>query len=442
MSEDNNSGTHESFFLDENGDFGIDGNDPWPSILEKLQLLREVDLKHRQIQFCIWPGTPVSEVSDFMIETIQCCSKKNYSWERLVFQDFDVHDNTHHSVLSAACRFELFKCLWLAPISNRGSAERMDRQTALVLKEAMSNPSIQEICVFMQLTPEAFEVIGSGLQNTTSLKTLSLHLGWSRQHDDRFLPPELLICGLSKNSSLETLEIDGFPEEWPENLLAALVDHPTLKTLSLKKCSWGDSSFQALASLISSLKCVLTTLDISYPDLSTGIDTDKLSTAMESNSSLQKLKLRYSGLDDVTFSKLWSSLSRWRELIEIDVTGNRISCLDLLKSDLIGLQRFDITHNPILTDELYPTSLVRFLNRHPRLICLGDYFRGSKHFSNDIQRLIDLNFSGRVLFRDRYQTHFSIWPLVLERANRVFQDSPPRQADVLYHLIQGLATNL
>jgi hypothetical protein len=442
-----------SLLLEENGvlTFGIGRNDPWPSILEKLELLRETDLAdHPDIQFCIWPEAAVSEVAEFLVETLECCSRKGYSWGRLVFQDFDIYDGTHHAVLNAACRNELFKYLWIAPLATRGfraSAERINEETAHVLRDAMiMNSSMEEICLFMQLTQEAFAVLGDGLRQTRSLKTLSLHLGWSRQHEDTFLPPFRFIQGLQENTSLQTLEIDGFPEEWPENILYALVDHPTLTTLSLKKCSWGEASFHALGSLISSPKCALTTLDISYPDilLTRQIDTDLLSTAMKSSCSIQILKLRYCGLDHIAFSKLWSRLSCWRKLIDIDITGNQVSSLDSVKSNITRLKRIDISHNPILTDEAHgrKTGLAEFLTMHPELKSLGQQFKKSKCYSPDLQHLLDINTCGRVLFCDGFQTHYSMWPTVLERANIIFQESPHRQANVLFHLIYGLSTSL
>eukprot|EP00980_Cylindrotheca_fusiformis_P002917 scaffold678_cov98-Cylindrotheca_fusiformis.AAC.1 len=92
--------TVSSLLQDENGKrtFAIGGSDPWPSVLEKLELLRETDLvaaAEQRIQFCIWPGAPVSEVAEFLVETFECCSRKGYSWGRLVFQDFDNFDGAH-----------------------------------------------------------------------------------------------------------------------------------------------------------------------------------------------------------------------------------------------------------------------------------------------------------------------------------------------------------
>ena len=43
--------------------------------------------------------------------------------------DFDIYDPSHHEVLFAACTHQLFKYLWIAPLSTRGSAERMNEQT-------------------------------------------------------------------------------------------------------------------------------------------------------------------------------------------------------------------------------------------------------------------------------------------------------------------------
>lgn len=425
--------------------FGI-GNEPWPSVLEKLQLIRETDLQHHEIQFCIWPGAPVSEIVDFLVETFECCSEREYSWGRLVFQDFDIHDESHHAVLSAACRNELFKYLWIAPLSIHGSAERMNGQTASILRDAMLiNPSIQEICVFMQLTQQAFASLGEGLRDTTSLKKLSLHLGWNRRHEGNFEIPLPFVEGLKRNISLQTIEIDGVPEDWPTNILHSLTDHPKLHTLSAKKWLWGEASFHALDSLLRSPKCVLRVLDISYPDLITRkIDCDCLAESMKSSHSVQRIKLRYIGVDDFEFSKLWNALSGWPRLTEVDVTGNNIASLSALQSlsFTARLERLDLTHNPILNSDQQVNDVVKLLKSHYELKCLGEQFQNSKINSPNCQHMLDLNGCGRVLFRDGFEVPISIWPIVLERANRLFRESPKRQANVNYHLLHGFCTNL
>eukprot|EP00980_Cylindrotheca_fusiformis_P030580 scaffold25072_cov152-Cylindrotheca_fusiformis.AAC.1 len=364
----------------------------------------------------------------------------------------------------------------------------MNEETAHALRDAMiMNSSMEEICVFMQLTAEAFEGLGDGLKRATGLKTLKLHLGWNRQHDEQFLPPSNFIQGLQMNRSLQTLEIDGFPEEWPERILNALVHHDprtttttsssTLKTLSLKKCSWGEASFRALGSLISSSSphCTpprLTTLDISYPDISLtqgGLDVDMLSTALScsNNTSIQTLKLRYCGLDHLDFATIYTQLCHWPNLIEIDLAGNQVHSLDgivVAKSKkMTRLQRLDLSHNPILmnnnnndndgdnntisngttSSSRTRRELATFLRMHPELQCLGPRFSKSNLYSPEIQHLMDINSCGRILFCDGYETeYYSIWPRVLERANIKFRESSKRQANVIYHLIHGLSTSL
>ena len=198
------------FVLNDKGTltYGIGGSDPWPLILEQLELLRETDLTpYPHLEFCIWPEAPVSEVFEELVETLECCSNKGYSWGRLVFQDYDVYDHTHLAVLQAACRNKLFQFLWISPFSRRGfreTAERMNQETAQALKDAMIlNDGMVEICMFMQLSEDAFCILGDALKETKSLETLSLHLGWSLQHDDRFVPPSRFIEGQKQNKRSE-----------------------------------------------------------------------------------------------------------------------------------------------------------------------------------------------------------------------------------------------
>lgn len=442
--------------------FGIGANDPWPSILEQLELLRESDLTNfPNLEFCIWPEAPVAEVFEFLVETFECCSNKGYPWGRLVFQDYDVYDHTHLAVLQAACQNSLFQYLWISPVSARGfreTAERMNEETAHALKDAMVvNEGMVEICMFMQLSEEAFGILGDGLKQTKSLETLSLHLGWSRQHDDRFVPPLRFIQGLKENQSLKTLELDGFPEEiWPENILKGLMDHPTLKTLSLKKCCWGESSVAALGSLLSSSACGLSTLDLSYPDLATThqhLPSNGLAKAMKANQSIEMLRLRYCGLDYSSFSKLWTQLSCWQRLVDVDLTGNRIESLSPVRSKVARLRRLDLSHNPILSLETpdkrqqrqqQNTSggLAKFLQAHPELQCLGQRFSKSKCYSLKLQHLLDINASGRILFCNGIWSEPSLWPRVLERANEKFEEHPYRRANVIYSVVHGLSASL
>jgi hypothetical protein len=63
-----------------------------------------------------------------------------------------------------------------------------------------------------------------------------------------------------------------------------------------------------------------------------------------------------------------------------------------------------------------------------------------------IQHLLDFNKSGRVLVavEGTPPVPLSIWPLVLARANQLFASpsKAPRQANAIFHLLQGQAARL
>ena len=164
-----------------------------------------------------------------------------------------------------------------------------------------------------------------------------------------------------------------------------------------------------------------------------------------SNNSVEILKLRYSGLDHAAFSKLWTQLSCWSRLMDIDLTGNRVESLELIRSKVARLRWLDISHNPILSlegDGQRNTGLARFLQAHPELQCLGQRFAKSKCYSLQLQHLLDINASGRVLFCDGMWSEHSLWPRVLDRANERFRENSYRQANVVYYLVHGLSASL
>lgn len=77
--------------------------------------------------------------------------------------------------------------------------------------------------------------------------------------------------------------------------------------------------------------------------------------------------------------------------------------------------------------------ILRILQHNPHL----GYLVNSS--DPDIQHLQDLNLSGRVILSQVGSNSVapSLWPLVLERANSLFQDDEGRRANVLFHLVKA-----
>jgi hypothetical protein len=296
----------------------------------------------------------------------------------------------------------------------------------------------------MKLSSETVSILGDGLKKTKSLKTLSLRLGGFGENEEGvFELPTTFSKGLEENVTLETLELDGVPEDWSAVILEALTDHPTLQILNLKKCTWGDSTLKSLRSLLSSPECKLRLLDMSYPHLPPAkMNMELLAASIEASHSLQKLKLRKAGLDRVDLSKILISLEKCPSLVDIDMMHNHISSLDFYHRFTFQptrLRRLNLDGNPITWQVDVTTkddkSLIRFLENNAELGYLGERF---EKYSSRIEHLLDMNRCGRVLFRNGNQNPLSVWPGVLTRANCMFQDKPKRQANVVYGLVHGL----
>jgi hypothetical protein len=75
-------------------------------------------------------------------------------------------------------------------------------------------------------------------------------------------------------------------------------------------------------------------------------------------------------------------------------------------------------------------------------LALASDFAESNLYTPLTEHYLDLNRSGRILLSgnvSRPGIPLSVWPVVLQRANELFQENGRRQANVLYHLLNGPA---
>jgi hypothetical protein len=111
------------------------------------------------------------------------------------------------------------------------------------------------------------------------------------------------------------------------------------------------------------------------------------------------------------------------------------------------LREFFIDGNPVWGDanDDDRDALLHFVRSNPELSHLGDAFdfADSDLYTPLIEHYLDLNRSGRILLSgnvSRPGIPLSVWPTVLERANRIFQNiGHSRQSNVLYNLLHGPA---
>lgn len=428
--------------------FDVGGTQSDPNVIsEQLQVLqRHSDLTpFSSLVFLIWPDAPVSEVLHDLVESFECFSTKGYSFRRLIFHEYETQDDSHVAVLQAACRHRLFR--FLAVSSCVG--DPANEATLYALKDGMTmNEDLVEMDLYLEVAGASFGILGDGLSATKSLETLSIGFG-SREQNSTFQPTSDFLQGLKGNQTLQSLTLRSLPTEaWTNQILESLLDQPTLKSLSLIKSSWGNSSVEALGSLLSSPQCNISTLNLSDPSLvNREVLVENLANVFRNNQSIELLGLRSFGLDDAALSKLWSELSAMKRLISVDVSCNEIKSLMFIKSKVARLKHLDLWENPVLQLEASQadtrSGLYEFLQLHPELQSLGKDFAKSSCYSPTLQHLLDLNANGRILFSNGGDwAHSSIWPSVLERANRNLQEYPVRQASVVYGLVRDLSARL
>ena len=53
------------------------------------------------------------------------------------------------------------------------------------------------------------------------------------------------------------------------------------------------------------------------------------------------------------------------------------------------------------------------------------------------EHMLDINRSGRILFRDKQSIPLSVWPVVLGRVNQMFADHPQRRANAMFYMLRN-----
>ena len=139
-------------------------------------------------------------------------------------------------------------------------------------------------------------------------------------------------------------------------------------------------------------------------------------------------------------------------LKSINIKTNNISSLaNLNRLAPMGqsskIREFRIDGNPVWKNAKDDDrdALLHFVRSNPELGHLGDAFdfAESDLYTPLTEHYLDLNRAGRILLSgnvSRPGIPLSVWPIVLERANRIFQNNGhSRQSNVLYNLLHGPA---
>lgn len=299
-----------------------------------------------------------------------------------------------------------------------------------------------------RLDRAGLQAFADGLEKCTSLQTLQLsHCG--------FEVPDvsILSSALARNQHLTALsmahcKIGATPlaEESTNQLcllLESLVSHPALQVLNVFGMYCTERAMEAFSSLLRAPRSALWHLglknNVRHPD-------DKLTAtglfrALEANTSLTYLQVSGNNVDDDDMEQLAQIVADSNSTLRaLNLTANNIGDDGIISfakrlPDMKGLRLLDLQRNPFT--ETSKVEIIAALKENTELerLDLDGKFDATKAY------YLGLNKGGRRLLQSGNNTPLGLWPLVLERTNRLpyNRSLPHAHLDVLYNLLQGPA---
>jgi Ran GTPase-activating protein (RanGAP) involved in mRNA processing and transport len=299
-----------------------------------------------------------------------------------------------------------------------------------------------------RLDRAGLEAFCAGLETSTSLQTLQL------SHCALEVPDiPILSSALARNQHLTALsmahcKIGATPlaEESTNQLcllLESLVSHPTLQVLNIFGMYCTERAMEALSSLVRAQRSALWHLglknNVRHPD-------DKLTVtglfrALEDNTALTYLQLSGNNVGDEDMEQLAQIVTASNNTLRaLNLTANNIGDDGIISfakrlAGMKGLRLLDLQRNPFT--ETSKLEIIAALKDNTELerLDLDGKFDGTKAY------YLGLNKGGRRLLQSGNNTPLALWPLVLERTNRLpFNRSLPHaHLDILYNLVRGPA---
>jgi hypothetical protein len=409
------------------------------------------------------------EIAAGVVDIFKFCSSKGIKWQRLIVHLAVPDENRFlHLILSEARNLQQFKEVVLRSTRNQAA---LTNETAIELHALMSSEQGLERLRLrtMWLLPGVLSTLSQGLR-ANRIRVLEFDqvrimdreviaddeiMIDDEQDSERGGEVARFIEELRLNKSLEELALYGsiLSDETRSNIILALVGHPMFQRLSLNGNEGSDQSTRAICSLLNSGSCMLSELTFvglsfgSRPSSLRKINVGPLAEAIVRYGCLQYLDLSHNRLDIRDFATLLDAASRCRTLVTLDVRHNNIGNLNVLDGIMqthtpSRLRRLGLEGNPLGDDDR--AALAKLVEDHPELHDFGFHSPNEPLLPSDIQYMLDLNRSGRVLLR-KPSTPLSVWAKVLERANSLFDSDADRdtrserRASVIYVLLQGPA---
>jgi hypothetical protein len=166
--------------------------------------------------------------------------------------------------------------------------------------------------------------------------------------------------------------------------------------------------------------------------------------------------LTRNGLSQVDFDLLWKALDddseELSQLEHIDLSHNQIFQLrppdGTTTSPTVIMKRrrlksLNLFGNPLMVQNVEENHriLLQIVDDYPRLGSVREALELSRLFSRTLESKLDFNRVGRELCQTTTQqptenSYLPLWPIVLERANRLLEDqTSERQANAIHQLL-------
>ena len=292
----------------------------------------------------------------------------------------------------------------------------------------------------------------------------------------------ILGSGIKENSTLKRISIstEFLADEDLPSLLEGLIGHESIEELKLELFYYNDStstssrtfdqSLRTLAKVLSEDDCHIQSLDYLGP---VNALVDQVLSLGDSIKSLKRLKLKqmYSvrptrtGVDESFSCAHWfpkllrNHLWKLSKLTHLDVSCPMIDTFPLLDESVLSLysqscrlERIDLDVPLLMNNvsssisskrlEEYQKALLAFLQHVPTLGCIGTHATTAAATSNlvvvtpQIQHYLDWNRCGggplSLLAQNEMAPPFPVelWPLVLERTNRLLLEQDQKECNV------------
>ena len=330
-----------------------------------------------------------------------------------------------------------------------------------------------------ETSPEALEAVNRGLEGNGSIQTIrlrSVHFAENCGHfeglkqNNSLLELDLtgshfshgavtqLADALGDNVGLECVTFDQcfFNDGEMTEIIDSIYDHPTIQHLNFGQNSAHSRALEAIADLLESEECALTSLNLSSQVLGEKEMLDmtclgRAVFALQSNTSLRSLDISGNNFPDDAVLALSTCLIVNSNLRTLNVNDSHISeeGIKLFAKNVPnfkGLKVLNIAGNEVT--ENAAECLVKGLGYNRVLESLGPIEECAQQ-SHLIEHFLDLNMAGRRAMQ--IDIPLAVWPNLLARAGHMHMPvmdnddnenglaRSGRNENVLYALLRGAA---